>query len=663
MPHQPVGPLALRPYQQVAVRELPRAAAAENGRATCVMPCGTGKTIVAATIARTAGARTVMFMPTVNLIAQTWRVFTSSSGRPGVPTIAVCARRGITTNATASYTDGGQADVDDVSLPDDIEATTDPEFLTQWLTANPACTVLCSYTSAWVAGEAIRATGGRWDTAILDEADCTAGIDGKHWALPLDAEQMPAAARYCLTATPRTVVAATPVGDDEVLPTVTMTDTGIYGPILRPLTWRQAITDKWLSDYRIAIVGVSKHDVRALLDQVSATVNGDPIDLRTAAAQVALLRYAAAHPHVNSVLAFSNLIEHSKVWAAQWDTLAGLLTPGVNRPTGEVTCTHVDGQMSGQERADALAGLADANINDLHVVTNCRVLSRGVDVPALDAVLLAEPRTSGPDIVQILGRAMRRHPGDPNRKAVIILPVLADDRPGWNHADLAEETASRSGFFAAWQVLSTLAEEDEAMYDSLVALRGDAENPTPEPATDTGDERVEIDGSAFQAAFAAAFKLLLLRRATSSWTLLAARLRDYASRTGSSDPRPGLELNDGYPIGARVKAIRGAYQDGRLPPTLIRHYQTHIPGWSWSAQRQPRPTGTSFDEYLTAISGHIAKTRVKSIRSYETTTVNGIQLTIGLWLQKQRRRYRLLTPDQTARLITVLGPDWHKPTS
>jgi predicted helicase len=67
----------------------------------------------------------------------------------------------------------------------------------------------------------------------------------------------------------------------------------------------------------------------------------------------------------------------------------------------------------------------------LCVVSNCRVFAEGVDVPALDAVLFAAPRTSGPDIVQIIGRAIRPHPHGTDHKALVIVPVLlpsdADD--------------------------------------------------------------------------------------------------------------------------------------------------------------------------------------------------------------------------------------------
>jgi len=50
-----------------------------------------------------------------------------------------------------------------------------------------------------------------------------------------------------------------------------------------------------------------------------------------------------------------------------------------------------------------------------------------MDVPAIDSVLFAAPKTSVVDIVQAVGRALRRH--DDAETATIIVPALLPD-PG-----------------------------------------------------------------------------------------------------------------------------------------------------------------------------------------------------------------------------------------
>ena len=50
-----------------------------------------------------------------------------------------------------------------------------------------------------------------------------------------------------------------------------------------------------------------------------------------------------------------------------------------------------------------------------------RCLSEGVDVPTLDAVMFLSPRSSAVDVVQSVGRVMRKAPG--KEFGYVILPV------------------------------------------------------------------------------------------------------------------------------------------------------------------------------------------------------------------------------------------------
>ena len=45
------------------------------------------------------------------------------------------------------------------------------------------------------------------------------------------------------------------------------------------------------------------------------------------------------------------------------------------------------------------------------MLSNAKCLTEGVDVPALDAVLFLQPRKSIVDVVQAVGRVMRRSEG------------------------------------------------------------------------------------------------------------------------------------------------------------------------------------------------------------------------------------------------------------
>ena len=83
--------------------------------------------------------------------------------------------------------------------------------------------------------------------------------------------------------------------------------------------------------------------------------------------------------------------------------------PAEQRPQGELYAAHVDGTMDHQQRARVLSHLAHPPEQGWSVVANARCLGEGVDVPAIDSVLFAAPKTSVIDIVQAAGRALRDH--------------------------------------------------------------------------------------------------------------------------------------------------------------------------------------------------------------------------------------------------------------
>lgn len=68
----------------------------------------------------------------------------------------------------------------------------------------------------------------------------------------------------------------------------------------------------------------------------------------------------------------------------------------------------VDGSMPAQERDRALAGLANGSV---HVVTSCDLISEGLDVPAVGAVILLRPTQSLALYLQQVGRGLRPAPG------------------------------------------------------------------------------------------------------------------------------------------------------------------------------------------------------------------------------------------------------------
>ena len=90
------------------------------------------------------------------------------------------------------------------------------------------------------------------------------------------------------------------------------------------------------------------------------------------------------------------------------------------------------------------------------ILSNARCLSEGIDVPALDAVLFMSPRNSHVDIVQAVGRVMRKAPG--KTYGYIVLPVAIP--AGADPADILNDNER---FASVWNVLRALRSHDDRL--------------------------------------------------------------------------------------------------------------------------------------------------------------------------------------------------------
>ncbi|WP_032399763.1 DEAD/DEAH box helicase family protein [Rhodococcoides fascians] len=646
----------LRPHQSLAIEQIGQTWDAGSTRATLVMPCGTGKTVVMHALLEmqsTRPARTVVFVPTVRLLVQTMNVLRSASPRSTL--IAVCSANRATTDeigAAEGPTEEPDLDPRTAVAALDVHGTTDPAELTALLAGSTDTLVVATYASSMAVAAATVASAIVWDLLICDEAHRTAGRADKAWSIPLDNTMIPAHRRLFATATVREVELG--LDDPEELgPTEinSMTSVAEYGPIIAPISLRSAISERLLSDYRIATIGVEEAAAFEVLE--TQAIDNPQLDPAAAAAQLALLRAAESMPTLRSVMVFHNRIDVSRAWASQFRALA--------REAGKsVRVFHVDGGSDPRHISAALSALAHRS-DELVVVSNCRLLAEGIDVPALDAVMFAAPRSSAPDIVQIVGRVLRPHPEGHHNNALIILPVL--HRKDMNTNTTTEERVARTRYLTAWQVLTVLAEEDEMIYTSLVehrrAMDGDAPPPGP-------DNRVRFDALELPISIGDGFVLEIVRRTTSGWLRVHHLLRQQALHGKTVNPRVGLTVRDSntsseYPLGARVEALRRAKSAGRVPKRIIALFDDDplLAGWSWD-KAAGRNSALSVDRKIDLVERYISLTRIPHILPSATVDEpeTGRRIKIGAWVANLRPSS--LTPTQHARMSALL-PDRFRP--
>ena len=133
------------------------------------------------------------------------------------------------------------------------------------------------------------------------------------------------------------------------------------------------------------------------------------------------------------------------------------------RPEGSVWTDYISGIMTTKERKIKLQQLKKLDLSDVGIIANARCLSEGVDVPTLDGVAFMEPKGSQIDIIQSVGRALRK--SEEKKTGTIILPVYI--KPGEDEDD----SINNSNFKPVWDVLKALRSHDKRLAEELDNLR------------------------------------------------------------------------------------------------------------------------------------------------------------------------------------------------
>ena len=443
----------------------------ESDRGKLIMACGTGKTFTALRIAEEIagiGGRVLYLVPSIGLFSQAMREWAEQQGVLH-RYIGIC-----------SDTSAGKKN-EDVPIQElEIPVTTDPQKISETLreTDEDALTVVfCTYHSLPIVETAQDKGAPAFDIVLCDEAHRTTGIeyegdDTSPFVLVHNADRIRANKRLYMTATPRLYTEgakAKAKAADHHIEIFSMDDPATYGPEFHRLPFSRAVERDLLSDYKVVILTMYEPDADATL-QGYVEAGGKEINITDATKFVGSWR-ALQNPEGKSeddetiqplrrAIAFNNTIRNSKRLAEYWNPViesAIEQMPEDQRPVGfQCETQHVDGQHNAFDRKTRIEWLKGNTPGACRILSNARCLSEGIDVPALDAVLFMTPRNSHVDIVQAVGRVMRKTEG--KQYGYIILPVAIP--PGTDPADALD---NNERFAAVWNVLRALRSHDDRL--------------------------------------------------------------------------------------------------------------------------------------------------------------------------------------------------------
>lgn len=473
----------LRPHQVDALDAV-RHGLAEADRGKLIMACGTGKTYAALKIAEDlagAGKRVLFLVPSLALMSQTIREWTIDAALP-LASFAVCS------DAQVGKHRKNKDDVAEVEAHDlDYPATTNSTKLAAKVAraaSDRMTVVFATYQSIPVVSDAQKKHGlPEFDLIVCDEAHRTTGatLEGEeesNFVRVHDQAFIAGRKRLYMTATPRVFGDAVKSKASEASAVLcSMDDVSLFGETLFSRGFGWAVENGLLTDYKVLVLAVDEQLVsggvqKRLADEHSELKLDDAtkiIGCYKALTKQGLRADLLTDPlPMKRALAFCKDIATSKLVQREFgavvsEYLASDEGKAVVGETPPLDCEleHVDGTFNAKARNRCLDWLKeDHGDAACRILTNARCLSEGVDVPALDAILFMHPRKSQIDVVQSVGRVMRRSPGKAMGYVILPIGVPAGVEP-------EDALNDNERYRVVWQILNALRSHDER-FDAMI---------------------------------------------------------------------------------------------------------------------------------------------------------------------------------------------------
>ena len=513
-----------RPHQVTAIDKT-LAGFQIHDRGKLIMACGTGKTFTALRLAeqfaekKGGKARILFLVPSISLLSQTLKEWTAQA-RMDMRSYAVCSDNKVAKKAEdiATY---------DLEVPVSTNGEDIYKRLSHGKRAKGLTVVFSTYQSLAAIHDAQQHGFEPFDLIICDEAHRTTGAtllgdEPSVFSRIHDANYIAGTKRLYMTATPR-------LFDDNVkgkaaehsAELYSMDDEAIYGPEFHRLGFGDAVEMGLLTDYKVLVMTVDESVAADAMARFTGG-SGQELTLSLASAMIGAWNgvakrsgkeqgtssgFAVDAEPMRRTVAFAKDIKTSKEITETYPALirnyqsllleaSAVNDISLHHVDLRIAAQHVDGGMNAMQRNTKLSWLQSTMPTDeTRILTNARCLSEGVDVPALDAVVFFHPRNSMVDVVQSVGRVMRKSEG--KDYGYIILPVAVP--PNESPAAVLDDNKR---FKVVWQILNALRAHDErfdARVNSLSLNEGDADLPVETdhtgPMVDNAHAEAFSDGS------------------------------------------------------------------------------------------------------------------------------------------------------------------------
>ncbi len=443
-------------------------------RGKLIMACGTGKTFTSLKLAEEMagpGGHVLFLVPSIALLSQALREWTTEVAIP-LQCMAICSDTQVTKESEDMR-------VFDLALP----ATTDPVTISQHLfvarqrakydpRGEAMYVVFSTYQSLDIIRQAQKDFSfPKFDLVICDEAHRTAGVsanrESSSFLLVHNDEDILAEKRLYMTATPKIFAdSAKKKADEAEVELYSMDNVSHFGPEFHRLGFGKAVDLGLLSDYKVLILALDEAYAASQLRSIITSSKYNialPDAAKLLGCWIGLAKisdrpddfFSDPDPMRTGVVFVNKITESKQVRDVFGDVVREATAQGIGSDGSllPVKIQHIDGGMGALVRNRALDWLREES-NECRLLTNAKCLSEGIDVPSLDAVMFLKPKKSQIEVVQAVGRVMRK--AEDKKLGYIIIPIVVS-----SEVDPDEALDNNKEYAVIWEVLQALKAHDE----------------------------------------------------------------------------------------------------------------------------------------------------------------------------------------------------------
>jgi len=400
------------------------------------LACGTGKTFLSywVTIKELKLNKIFIVVPSLYLLSQTYEVW----------------QKELQTNEYNFILIGSEMDKKE-DLLCEYEPTTDIDKIKEEINKKDKIIVITTYHSSDLLISACKSNKFKFDIGIYDEAHRTVGEEDKCFTCLLTSKIE--TKRLFMTATEKIYNYSRSKKDNTQKENIlSMDNEKIYGKEICKYNIKEAIEDKVLVDYRIVAPFINN-----LKEEHYKFVDDDDNEYEPYTVLTGLLIIKAMEEYkFKRLLIFSNRNDRAR-------NILNFIESYLNQTNHNLKDIYLK-YLSGENTMNyRKAHVNEFEKSDIGIISSARIFGEGVDIKACDSICFADGKSSTVDIIQYVGRALRKNNLEPNKLAHIIIPFIMNDNEEFF-------TNDNDSFLKIRKILQSLGTSDEMVTEKFVIV-------------------------------------------------------------------------------------------------------------------------------------------------------------------------------------------------